>query len=164
VIRRATSTDHHWIRTLAADVYRELGDYWTIIGSWLDHPGVLTYLDEGGRQARGFILLGFYQPRGAVPGACVADLLAIAVAREHQRQGLGRRLLEYAIQLGEAAGERRAIPEIRLTVADTNLVGQKLFRSLGFTVLDQDHGHYDGGQRAIRMSRPLGAAASSRTA
>ena len=91
MIRRASPDDHLWVRTVAADVYRELGDYWTIIGSWLDHPGVEAHIDElerdggapGDERRRGFILVGFYQPsRGSLTaGACIADLLAIAVAR-----------------------------------------------------------------------------------
>lgn len=153
---------------MAADVYRALGDYWTIIGSWLDHPGVLAYLDEVGegdrKVARGFILVGFYEPADAPPGASIADLLAIAVVREHQRQGIGRRLLDHAIHLAELAAQSRDVPEIRLTVADTNLGGQALFTRAGFVVLDEDHGHYDGGQRAIRMSRRLAGADRSRHA
>jgi hypothetical protein len=47
------------------------------------------------------------------------------------------------------------VDEIRLTVAETNAVGQRLFAAHGFSVLDDHHGHYDGGQRAIRMSRRL---------
>jgi ribosomal protein S18 acetylase RimI-like enzyme len=155
VIRRAIAADHDWIRTVAADVYRELGDYRTIIGSWLDHPGATCHLEVGASERRGFILVGFY-PAGPWPAAaCVADLLAIAVARPFQRQGIGKRLLECAIELAEAARDTREVLEMRLTVADSNHIGQRLFASTGFTVIDKDHGHYDGGQRAIRMGRRL---------
>jgi ribosomal protein S18 acetylase RimI-like enzyme len=165
VIRRATLADHAWIRGVAADVYRELGDYRTIIGSWLDHPGVLTYLDEADTLGpRGFTLLGFYEPDGADEGLCFADLLAIAVARPHQRQGLGRALLAHALAVAEAAACERGIREVRLTVAETNPIGRRLFAAEGFAVLDEDHGLYDGGQRAIRMRRPLIAAAARQIA
>lgn len=153
--------DHAWIATVAADVYRDLGDYGTIIRSWLSHPGVLTYVEEspapgvGSAIRRGFTLLGFYEPAGIAPGRYVADLLAIAVDRSHQRQGVGSMLLDHAIHLAGLAADGGRVPEIRLTVADTNAVGRQFFRSFGFTVLDENHGRYDGGQRAIRMTRAL---------
>lgn len=158
VIRRASAADHHWITGLAAEVYIDLGDYGQIIPSWLVHPGVLAYLDEspaGGRtELRGFILLGFYEPSGEA--ACVADLLAIAVDPRHQRRGIGRRLLDYSIELAELIGAKNGVDEIRLTVAEPNSAGRRLFSTSGFEILDGNHGLYDGGQRAIRMSRPLG--------
>ena len=45
MIRRCVTADHEWIRRLAAEVYAELGDYGAILPSWLDHPGVLAYVD-----------------------------------------------------------------------------------------------------------------------
>ena len=104
---------------------------------------------------RGFTLLGFYEPSGTTPGAYVADLLAIAVARGHQRQGIGTRLLEHAIHLAGVVGDASRVSEIRRTVSETNAVGQRFFSAHGFQVMDQDHGRYDRGQRAIRMTRPV---------
>jgi ribosomal protein S18 acetylase RimI-like enzyme len=162
VIRRATVADHTWIAEVAADVYGNLGDYGSIIRSWLAHPGVLTYLDEergpnGSTpdSSRGFTLLGFYEPALMHAGTYVADLLAIAVARPHQRMGIGSSLLEHAIHLAALSSRAGRVREMRLTVAETNQVGRRFFSSFGFRVLDEDHGHYDGGQRAIRMVRNL---------
>jgi ribosomal protein S18 acetylase RimI-like enzyme len=160
VIRRATPTDFQWIRDTAADVYRALGDYGTIIPSWLDHPGVLAFVDQGAdaRVRRGFMLVGFYAPHGLTDWndeACVADLLAIAVEPSHQRRGIGRALLDYALDISRAASANRPVPEIRLTVAEGNTAALALFARAGFAVMDHDYGNYDGGQRAIRMRRPL---------
>jgi ribosomal protein S18 acetylase RimI-like enzyme len=156
VIRRSVPADYAWIRDLAAEAYEDLGDYGTIIPSWLDHPGVLAYLDACDRtgRRRGFVLLGFYEPSDR-SGDYVADLLALAVHSDHRRQGVGRGLLRYAIHVAELAGRHNEVGEIRLTVADGNTAGQRLYLDNGFRVLDEDHGCYDGGQRAIRMSRPL---------
>jgi ribosomal protein S18 acetylase RimI-like enzyme len=154
VIRRALPGDHPWIQRVAADVYCDLGDYGAIIPSWLEHPGVLAYIEESGGQPRGFILLGFYEPPGD-RGGYVADLLAIAVSPDHQGNGIGRALLDYAIHLARLAGRQNPVREIRLTVADSNDVGRHLYTSSGFRILDENHGSYDGGQRAIRMARSL---------
>ncbi len=156
VIRRASQGDRLWIQQVAAEVYGELGDYGQIIPSWIDHPGVLAYVeeDEAAQELRGFLLLGFYETLEPLNGF-VADVLAIAVAPSFQRRGLGRKLLSHAISLAEMANRRSRVGEIRLTVADSNRAGRHLYTSSGFRVLDEQHGHYDGGQRAIRMGRRL---------
>lgn len=160
MIRRGTQADHEWIRTTAGTVYRELGDYGTIIPSWLEHTGVLTFVDtDDGGERRGFILVGFYTPDEPITArddaACIADLLAIAVAPEYQRRGVGKGLLHYALNVVRAARVERSVPEIRLTVSEDNTAAQSMFASAGFTVLDGDFGNYDGGQRAIRMRRAI---------
>jgi ribosomal protein S18 acetylase RimI-like enzyme len=154
VIRRSTPPDRPWIRDLAAEAYGDLGDYGTIIPAWLEHPGVLAYIDESAGTRRGFVLLGFYQPVD-VEERYIADLLALAVARDWRGHGIGRRLLQHAVDLARAAARDADIREMRLTVADDNLAGQRLYKSAGFLRVDEDHGHYDGGQRAIRMVLPL---------
>ena len=162
MIRQSVPDDADWIRTVAAEVYAPLGDYGVIIPSWMAHPGVLTFVECDDKEAhrRGFILIGFYVPNDMPRGALVADLLAIAVAAEHQRRGVGKILLTYAIDLARMAGERVPVPELRLTVADTNTRARKLFESFEFEVLDENHGSYDGGQRAIRMRHKLPGAGS----
>jgi ribosomal protein S18 acetylase RimI-like enzyme len=157
MIRRGTPEDAQWIRETAGEVYAPLGDYRTIIPSWMSHPGVLTFLDvdEQSSARRGFILLGFYEPADAAASGYVADLIAIAVAPEYQRLGAGKRLLEYAIDLATLASRRVRVPEMRLTVAETNKPAMHLFHKFGFQVFDAQHGSYDGGQKAIRMHRLL---------
>ncbi len=157
MIRRARPADHDWIRDTAAEVYRALGDYRTIIPSWLDHEGVLSFVDESdsGDALRGFTLVGFYAPVDEVGDALIADLLAIGVAPAYQRQGIGRAMLAHAVDVARAAGGHRDIPEIRLTVAEHNDGARALFDAAGFVVLHEDYGTYDHGQRAIRMTKRL---------
>jgi ribosomal protein S18 acetylase RimI-like enzyme len=135
-------------------VYRELGDYRTIIPSWLDHPGVQTFVDVGdGDAPRGFILVGFYLPEAISSQTYIADLLAIAVAPEHQGQGVGRGLLGHAIEVARSARDSACVPEIRLTVSEHNAIARGMFERAGFRLMDKDYGTYDRGQRAFRMAR-----------
>lgn len=149
MIRPANARDHDWIAELAAEVYRELGEYGSIMRSWLGYPGVVANIwDEG--EPRGFTLVGFYRP-GDDPSLYVADLLAIAVSPPYQRQGIGRQLLVHAIDIARLPGPEGSASEMRLSVAEHNRVGQKLFAAHGFVLLPDDFGTYDGGQRALRM-------------
>ncbi len=168
MIRRAVASESDWMTRTAAVVYAPLGDYGRILPGWIAHPGVLAFVecdDAAPDRPRGFILVGFYSGwSDAVPapaGQLVADLLAIAVSPEHQRHGVGSRLLDFAIELVEEAALRSPVSELRLTVADTNAGAQRLFRRKGFDILDEHHGSYDGGQRAIRMRRPIKPGRSS---
>jgi ribosomal protein S18 acetylase RimI-like enzyme len=154
VIRRASEADHAWISQLAAEVYHDLGEYGAVMPQWLVQPGVLGWVEHDRDERRGFAVLGFYQDR--TPGArTVADLLAIGVVPLHQRRGIGSRLLEHVIHVVGAVAATHGIPDLRLTVAHTNLVGQRWYQRSGFRIVDGEHGTYANGQRAIRMARPL---------
>jgi|RhiMethySRZTD1v2_1073278.scaffolds.fasta_scaffold199388_2 ribosomal protein S18 acetylase RimI-like enzyme len=168
MIRRSDGArDADWIRRTAATVYAELGDYGRIIPTWMGHAGVMTFVemadeDAGGETRRGFILIGFYEPEPGdlSRGLLVADLLAIAVSPEHQRRGVGRTLLEFAVDVATEASRQAPVREIRLTVAETNRPALALFKNSGFEILDPHHGAYDGGQRALRMRRRISTGAS----
>jgi ribosomal protein S18 acetylase RimI-like enzyme len=124
--------DPEWICQTAAEVYRDLGDYGKIIPAWMNHPGVLTFVEVDDSTPvevrRGFILIGFYEPEDLIPTRLVADLLAIAVAPGHQRRGLGRMLLELAVDVARLAYREPPVREIRLTVAETNAPALALFK------------------------------------
>ena len=153
-IRRAGEADHAWIAQIAAEVYRDLGEYGAVMPQWLTQPGVLGWIDEGeGGERRGFAVLGFYQDRFAA--RTVADLLAIGVVPRYQRHGIGSRLLQHVIGVVTAVAPTHGIPDLRLTVSETNLIGQRWYTRSGFRVVDGEHGTYANGQRAIRMARPL---------
>lgn len=159
MIRRAGEPDHAWIAGLAASVYHDLGEYGAVMPQWLVQPGVLAWVEELDEPAavperRGFAVLGFYQDRQQA-SRTVADLLAIGVAPRWQRHGIGTRLLEHVIAVVSAVAPGHDIRDLRLTVAETNLAGQRWYARHGFGVVDAEHGSYANGQRAIRMARPL---------
>ncbi len=167
MIRRAELADHPWIVATGAEAYADLGDYTRILPSWLEQPGVLSWIDHDlvGR-GRGFAMLGFYLEQstppalGAVPqtmqsSAVVADLLALAVLPAYQRKGLGSKLLLHVIEVAERVAPSSKIHSLRLTVSETNTSAQRLYARNGFRVVDGS-ATYDRGQRALRMVRALG--------
>jgi ribosomal protein S18 acetylase RimI-like enzyme len=155
VIRRAEVADHPWIIATGAEAYRELGDYTRILPSWLDQPGVLAWIDHdlAGR-GRAFAMLGFYMEVPSSNAEVVADLLALAVLPVFQRRGIGKKLLTHVIEVAERVAPSSRISTLRLTVAETNTVAQRLYARSGFRMVDGS-ATYDRGQRALRMVRPL---------
>jgi ribosomal protein S18 acetylase RimI-like enzyme len=155
VIRRADVTDHPWIIATGAEAYRDLGDYTRILPSWLEQPGVLAWIDHdlAGR-GRAFAMLGFYMEVPSPNVEVVADLLALAVLPVFQRRGIGQKLLAHVIEVAERVAPSSRISALRLTVAETNTVAQRLYARAGFRVVDGS-ATYDRGQRALRMVRPL---------
>lgn len=166
MIRRAELADHPWIVATGAEAYADLGDYTRILPSWLEQPGVLSWIDHDivGR-GRGFAMLGFYLEQatpptpGSIPqtmqsSAVVADLLALAVLPGYQRKGIGTKLLHHVIEVAERVAPSSKIQSLRLTVSETNTSAQRLYARNGFRVVDGS-ATYDRGQRALRMVRPL---------
>lgn len=154
LIRAGSPADTTFVRQIAEEVFRDFGDYGKIIPEWLVHDGVLTFVAEEDGKPAGFTMIGFYRI-DEEELSYAADLLAIAVAPSAQARGIGRRLLEHAIATARAARKRLPVRELRLSVADTNARARKLFVAAGFVEVPGEHGRYDGGQRALHMSRAL---------
>ncbi|MDX9999785.1 MAG: N-acetyltransferase [Polyangia bacterium] len=126
-------------------------DYGLMIPAYARDTRVITLVCELSGALVGFLQVGFLEPRMGRRGL-VADILAVAVVPAYQGKGLGTALFERALELLEPMLERGSLSTVQLTVADTNLGASRLFDRLGFEVLDEDYGTYEGGQRAIRMS------------
>ena len=94
---------------------------------------------------RRIALVAFRTPPDAILGFAVASLLppqaeleTIAVAREGQRQGLGKRLFEaLAVELKAASVE-----ELLLEVRASNQTAQVFYRALGFGQTGLRPGYY----------------------
>jgi ribosomal protein S18 acetylase RimI-like enzyme len=153
-IRRGGAADAAFIREVAGDVFHHLGDYGRILPTWLLHDGVLTHVAEEAGVSVGYTMLGFY-PIDSASSGLVADLLAIAVSPRAQGHGVGKRLLQHAIDHVREAQKRLPVREIKLSVADTNARARNLFTQLGFGLVPGEHGYYDGGQVALHMSRVI---------
>jgi ribosomal protein S18 acetylase RimI-like enzyme len=164
MIRRAEVQDHPWIVATGAEAYADLGDYTRILPSWLEQPGVLAWIDHDVQgRGRGFAMLGFYTEEARNETGqqqVIADLLALAVLPLYQKKGIGSKLLAHVIDVAERVAPSSHISQLRLTVAENNVAAQRLYTRTGFHVVE-GAATYDRGQRALRMVRPLGAAAVS---
>lgn len=83
----------------------------------------------------------------------IIHVLNFAVAKEHQRRGIGKAMVEKLV--GKLSSHRRN--EITLAVRETNLAAQLFFHALGFVATNVSRGHYesDSGEDAYRMSFAL---------
>ena len=79
----------------------------------------------------------------------VAHLNLLAVASEHRRQGLGRRLMHWLTTTALEAGVFR----INLELRAHNDGARRFYESLGFSQLGVVQGYYQGREAALRMSR-----------
>lgn len=86
-------------------------------------------------QAGGMVLVAHLAPAGAIAGFVAAralgpeaEMLNLAVAPEHRRQGIGRRLVEELHRHLRARGTERVYLEVR----PSNLPAQQLYRSFGY--------------------------------
>jgi len=83
-----------------------------------------------------------------------AELLDIAIAMQHQRRGLGRKLLEEMIALARRADMRRMVLEVRTS----NAAAIGLYRKAGFADIGLRRDYYpaaNGREDAILMGREL---------
>ena len=81
----------------------------------------------------------------------VAHLNLLAVAPEHRRQGLGRRLMGWLTTTAVEAGVFR----INLELRTCNESARVFYERLGFDQLGVVQGYYQGREAALRMSRRL---------
>ncbi len=75
-------------------------------------------------------------------------LLNLAVHPVHRRQGIGGRLLSFALKTGKSKGARFAILEVR----PSNLAAMSLYRKAGFVTVGRRPGYYsESNEDAIIM-------------
>lgn len=148
-VRLLRPEDLESIADISEEAFDIYGSYRTLISNWAQIPDILTLVADIDGQVVGFLMLALFED-----SCCYADVLAIAVRSGYRSLGCGTTLLYTALQILEEQAEYK-IEEVRLTVADTNTHGQNLFRKYGFRFTGESEGLYDGGQRALRMVRPI---------
>ncbi len=153
-IRTAQIKDLSAITSLAGEVFSIYGNYREYLPYWASVPQVDTLVAEVAGELIGFMMLiPLQEPQP--PYTRYADVLAIAISPQYQRQGLGTELLRLATKIAQEQDKKLKLQELRLTVADTNIAAQTLFQRMGFKFSGKVEGLYEGGQKALRMYRPL---------
>jgi len=152
-IRQSLPDDLPFLRSLALDVFSVYGDYETILTDFFVLEGVHTYVAEeigpGAALPVGILMMVIRQPRRRAP--YWAEILAIAVEESHQGNGVGSSLIEFAKEWPRSLWKMVRVPEIHLSVAETNTRGRAFFKRRGFSIIREEPWRYPAGQRALRM-------------
>jgi ribosomal-protein-alanine N-acetyltransferase len=74
-----------------------------------------------------------------------AEILSIGVTPDRQRQGVGKRLLQYFFEHGTSQNMTRVV----LEVAEDNVPALGLYRDFGFVAFGRRKGYYKQGNRKI---------------
>ncbi len=78
-------------------------------------------------------------------------ILNLAIARDRQGAGLGRRLLAFAMDHARDQGCKTAQLEVRVS----NAVALALYHSLGFLEIGRQRAYYENGEDALLLEAPL---------
>jgi len=113
------------------------------VASSIRHPETNVLVARVRARVAGFGIMWY--------GPDEAHLNLFAVDRAHQRQGLGRRLLEWLERPARVAGLDRIVLEVR---AD-NAGARAFYERLGYRALERIPGYYRGQETALRMERSL---------
>lgn len=111
----------------------------------LSDPGCLSYRAVGASGAMvGFIFL-------TVNESGVGHITTIGVAPEHRRRGVANRLLRH----GEKALRSRRISTMSLEVRVSNTVARRLYRRMGYTVVQRLRKYYKNSEDALLMVKSI---------
>ena len=147
-IRPADPTDASQLIVLAAEVGREPGDFLLTTDSWRAvgderrylkavrrHPDAAVFVATDGLALVGRLSLA----RDPHPSSAHVADLGLMVAASHRRQGVGRALLDAAVEWARRAGVRK----LELHVFPWNEPAIRLYEGYGFEREGVRRGHYE---------------------
>ncbi len=148
------------IERICAQAFADFGDYAQLVTKFYSTQGVHSFVARQRGQPVGFVLLGFLPWTGGDPDDerdwWLGDVLAIAVDADLRRHGVGRALMERALDLVSEMAEWRDLKEVQLICPAEDVGAQAFFERFGFAVADREQGSYSSGQAAWRLVRPMG--------
>ena len=148
-VRRAEPSDADQLVRLAAAVGRERGDWLLTTDTWRTAADERRYLKAVRRHSDAAVFVAVDDEQGVVVGrlslardphpasAHVADL-GLMVAAEYRRRGIGRSLLDTAVEWARAADIRK----LELHVFPWNEPAIELYERFGFEREGLRRGHY----------------------
>jgi ribosomal protein S18 acetylase RimI-like enzyme len=149
-VRPARHTDHPAIVELSRRVFAPYGPYGVVVPGWLVREDVEALVAERAGAFCGAVVLA----RTVRDEQPIAELLAVGVAEDQRRRGVGTALLIAAL---EQIKRWSGVPSraVRLHTAADNQAARTLFTRFGFFEADDVLGCYEGGQPILAMIRPL---------
>ena len=148
-IRPARPSDSRFIIELSGSVFRLYGPYEKVIRGWLESGMTVTLVALMNRKPAGFAMIS-HLSQEANPQQ-VSELLAIAVAPEKQRMGIGETLLKEV----EKKAAQMNITELFLHTSEENLAAQNLFAKNEYVSWGIIESFYPAGQDALIMSKKI---------
>jgi ribosomal protein S18 acetylase RimI-like enzyme len=152
-IRQAFPDDLPFIRSLSIEAFSVYGDYETILTDFFVSKGVYTFVAEeickDAAIPAGILMMVIRKRKWRRP--YFAEIIAIAVERAFQRQGIGSRMIEFAKRWPLCFSGQIFVPEVHLSVAESNAGGHAFFQNHGFEVFQKEPWAYPAGQTALRM-------------
>ncbi len=109
----------------------------------LRQPETLVLTARDGPRLAGFCIMQFGDER--------AHLSLLAVRPDYQRQGVGRRMLEWLTESALTAG----IARMHLELRENNLAARRFYLRQGFAETARIPGYYRGVETAVRMLREI---------
>ena len=141
-IRPATNSDIFAIRRLEVLIFRRDAYSYLNLSSLLLWPGAANFkaVDLGANELVGFV-------SGTPNWGTKTDwIVTLGVHPDHQRHGLGRRLLDIA-------ENALSLPALRLTVRRSNQPAIQLYERAGYLALYVEPRYYDDGEDGIVMQK-----------
>lgn len=131
------------VTQMEADCFDDAWNEESIAFELHDNPFCKPYVIEEDGQIAGYLFLWVIFER--------AEIANIAIDPKFRRHGLGRQLMEQAIEKARAEGCETMMLEVRLS----NTAAQALYKSMGFVEMRRVGGYYSNGEDAIVMALGL---------
>jgi ribosomal-protein-alanine N-acetyltransferase len=144
--------------SIIAKMSRDLVEYglrwrWTAkrVEASIRAPDVNVLVARIDDQLAGFAIMHY--------GEHVAHLDLLAVAREYQRNGVARQLLQWLEKCAVVAGILRVVLEVR----EGNHGARRFYERMGYQKLVRLPGYYQNTEAALRMGRDLSHPGANRS-
>ncbi|MEU3979116.1 GNAT family N-acetyltransferase [Streptomyces sp. NPDC026672] len=144
-LRLATEQDLPLLARLDERIFKEFAYPFFTLRQLMDVCGEDLLVLDDGRDLVGYVLVGTRPDRKR------SWVLGLGVDERMRGRGMGRRLMEAALDLMRAEG----VVEAALTVDPENASARALYQAFGFEQIDDRRDYFGPGQHRLIMVRPL---------
>ncbi|MFE9448493.1 GNAT family N-acetyltransferase [Streptomyces sp. NPDC006739] len=144
-MRAATEQDLPRLARLDAHIFTEFAYPFFVLRQLMDVCGDDFLVLDDGTDLLGYVLAGTRSDRKR------SWILGLGVDERLRGQGMGRRLMEAALEMMRAEG----VVEAALTVDPANAPALALYGSFGFVQTDDRADYFGPGQHRLIMVRPV---------